>query len=93
LKESGVNAVALPLIPHELFGVNCCGCLVEIIGGEREFRCNECDVVIASEDVQRVMEIDSTEATCPHCRQVDAVSGFTSVDAFVCVHRGCGVAL
>lgn len=54
-----------------------------MIGEEREFRYNECDVVIASEDVQRaVMKIDFTEATCPHCGKVNVISGFTSVEAF-----------
>jgi hypothetical protein len=86
--------MALPLIPHEMFGVDCCGCLVENIGKEREFRCNECDLVIPTEEVQRVvMEIDTTEAICPHCGEVNRMSGFVSVDAFICVRCGCGVAL
>jgi phage FluMu protein Com len=86
--------VALPIIPHEFFGVDCCGCLVEIVGVDTQFRCNECDAVIVPEDVQRaVMEIGSTEATCPHCGEVNQISGFASVNAFVCVRCRCGVGL
>jgi hypothetical protein len=40
--------VGPPLIPHEFFGVNCCGCLVEMIGEETQFVCNECEAVIPS---------------------------------------------
>ena len=86
--------MALPLIPHEFFGVNCCGCLVEMIGEETQFVCNECEAVIPVEDVHRAaMEIESTEATCPHCGQVNQISGFATVDAFICVRCGCGVGL
>jgi Zn finger protein HypA/HybF involved in hydrogenase expression len=85
--------MAFPIIPHEFFGVDCCGCLVEIVGVERQFRCNECDAVIPAEDVQRaVMETESTEAICPHCGEVNQISDFASVDAFICVRccRGVG---
>jgi hypothetical protein len=85
--------MALPIIPHGFFGVDCCGCLVEIVDVERQFRCNECDAVIPAEDVQRaVMEIESTEAIFPHCGEVNYISGFASVDAFICAHcfRGVG---
>jgi hypothetical protein len=58
--------VALPLIPHEFFGVNCCGCPVEMIGEETQFVCNECELVISVEDVHRAaMEIESTELLAP----------------------------
>jgi Zn finger protein HypA/HybF involved in hydrogenase expression len=84
--------MALPIIPHEFFGVDCCGCLVEIVDVDRQFRCNECDALIPVEDVQRaVMEIESTEAICPHCGEVNHISGFASVDAFICAHCSRGV--
>jgi hypothetical protein len=38
------------------------------------------------------MEIESTEAIFPHCGEVNHISGFASVDAFICAHcyRGVG---
>jgi hypothetical protein len=52
--------MALPIIPHELFVADCCGCLNEIIGAERQFICNECGVSVPAADVQRaVMEMES----------------------------------
>jgi hypothetical protein len=54
--------MALPIIPHDLFGADCCGCLNEIIGDERQFICNECGVSVLTADVQRaVMEMESCE--------------------------------
>jgi DNA-directed RNA polymerase subunit RPC12/RpoP len=86
--------LALPLIPHEFFGVNCCGCLVEIIGEETQFVCNECEAVIPAGDIHRAaLEIESTEATCPHCGQINQISGLATVDAFICVRCGRGVGL
>ena len=86
--------MALPIIPHEEFGADCCGCLVEIVGGTTEYRCNECDAVIPSEDVQRVvMEMPSAEETCPHCGKVNHINGFSQVFAFVCRFCGEGVSV
>ncbi len=89
------EAMALPIIPHELFGVNCCGCLVEIVEEHAtKFVCNECDAVIPAEDVQEaVITMESVEATCPHCNHVNEISGFSEVFAFKCRHCGRGVAL
>jgi hypothetical protein len=39
------------------------------------------------------MEIESTEAICPHCGQVNQISGLAIVDAFVCVRCSGGVGL
>lgn len=70
-------------------GVDCCGCLVEIVGEESQFVCNECGLTLPTADVQRaVMEMESTEATCPHCGRVNRIDGFSEVDVFVC--RYCG---
>ena len=66
--------MALPIIAHEEFGADCCGCLVEIIGETTEFRCNECGSVIAPEDVQRiVMQMSSVEQACPGCGKVNLI--------------------
>jgi hypothetical protein len=69
--------MALPIIPHEEFGADSCGCLVEIVGETTEYRCNECNAIIPPEEVQRVvMEMPSVDATCPHCGKVNQIDGF-----------------
>jgi predicted RNA-binding Zn-ribbon protein involved in translation (DUF1610 family) len=86
--------MALPIIPHEEFGADCCGCLVEIVGETTEYHCNECGAVISPADVQRVvMEMPSVEATCPHCGNLNQIDWFSQVFAFVCRHCGQGVAV
>ncbi len=83
------SVMALPIIPHEEFGADCCGCLVEVVGDTTEYRCNECGAIIPPEDVQRiVMEMESVEVSCPHCGKVNHIEGFSEVYAFVC--RYCG---
>jgi phage FluMu protein Com len=84
----------LPILPHEDFGADCCGCLVEIIGETTEYRCNECDAVIAPEEVQRIaMEMPSIQKTCPHCGKVNEIAGFSEVFAFRCRFCSEGVGL
>jgi len=46
----------LPLLPHELFGTDCCGCINEIIEKEASrFVCNECGAFVFKEDVVRAV--------------------------------------
>jgi DNA-directed RNA polymerase subunit RPC12/RpoP len=86
--------MALPIIPHELFGVDCCGCLVEFAGATTEFVCNECGAKIPTFEVHRVvMQMESTEATCPHCGSLNQIDGLSEIYAFVCRHCGRGVGL
>lgn len=86
--------MALPIIPHELFGADCCGCLIEIVAAVRKFRCNECDAVVPIEDVQRaVMQMESCDATCRHCGRVNEINGFSEVFAFVCSYCRAGVSI
>lgn len=86
--------MALPIIPHSDFGADCCGCLVEIVGEKAEFVCNECGAIVPPEDVHRaVIEMESTDATCPHCGRVNEISGFSEVSAFICRYCGEGVTL
>jgi len=62
--------MALPLIPHSEIEPECCGCLCEIVEDKTYFVCNECSAVVSVEQVQRiVMQMESTEATCPSLRQ------------------------
>jgi DNA-directed RNA polymerase subunit RPC12/RpoP len=59
-----------------------------------KFTCNECEAIIPVQDVQRVvLEMESTEATCPHCGQASHIDGFSEVFAFVCRHCQKGVGL
>ena len=56
--------------------------------------CNECGAVISEEEVARiVLQVDSCEATCPHCGKVNEISGFSEVSAFVCRFCGEGVGI
>ncbi len=88
------EVVALPIIPHESFGGDCCGCLYIVAGTEPEYHCNECGAIISAGDVHRVvMEMPSVEETCPHCGRVNQIDGFLQVFAFVCRHCGQGVNL
>jgi hypothetical protein len=82
--------MALPLIPHCDLDPECCGCLDEVIDDAgSKFVCNECGAVVSKEEVARiVMQIESCDATCPHCGRVNHISGFSEVFAFVC--RYCG---
>jgi hypothetical protein len=66
----------LPIIPHENFGVECCGCLVvKARDDQADILCNECAAVIRTvplAEVEAVMfEIAQTDAICsvrcPHC--------------------------
>jgi DNA-directed RNA polymerase subunit RPC12/RpoP len=93
LRPVGPNH-GIPHHPPESFGADCCGCLVEIIGATTEYRCNECDAIIPPDEVHRVvLEIVSTDATCPHCGRVNEIAGFSEVHAFICKHCGHGAGL
>jgi hypothetical protein len=87
--------MALPIIPHESFGADCCGCLYEVIEESGpKFVCNECGAVVSKEDVARiVMEMDSTGETCPHCGRLNRIEGFSRIYAFTCQYCGRGVGL
>ena len=85
----------LPLIPHSDLGADCCGCLMEVAEESgSKWVCNECGAVVSKEEVARiVLEMESTEATCPHCGRVNHLSGFFEVSAFRCQFCGEGVGL
>jgi|HubBroStandDraft_1064217.scaffolds.fasta_scaffold422169_1 predicted RNA-binding Zn-ribbon protein involved in translation (DUF1610 family) len=86
--------MALPIMPHELFGVDSCGSLFEIVAGTSEFVCNECGAKVPTPEAHRgVMQMESTEDTCPHCGMLNQIDGFSEVSAFICRHCGRGVGL
>jgi hypothetical protein len=85
--------MALPIIPHEDFGADCCDCLVEVVGETTEYRCNECGAVIRPDAQRVVMQMPSVEETCPHCGKLNEIPGFTEVCTFVCRYCGRGVTL
>ena len=59
-----------------------------------EFVCNECGAKIPTRDVYRaVMQMESTEATCPHCGRLNQIDGFSEISAFICRHCGRGIGL
>ena len=58
------------------------------------FICNECGATVSKEDVARlVLEMESTDETCPHCGKLNHIEGFSQVLAFVCRHCAQGVTL
>ena len=85
----------LPLLFHADLDPECCGCINEEMENDGpRFVCNECAAVIPKEDVARlVLNTESTQVTCTHCGQVNDISGFSEVSAFVCRFCGQGVAL
>jgi hypothetical protein len=89
------TAMPLPLIPHCDLDPNCCGCLILVVENEgSKFVCNECGAVLSQEQVATlVFAMESTEATCPHCRRVNEINGFSEICAFRCRHCGKGVGL
>jgi hypothetical protein len=90
----------LPIVPHQMLGVDCCGCLYVRVDGElADIVCNECAAVIRSvplADVERVvLEFDETDAVCSavctHCGELNTFSGWSTIEAFVCSACGQGV--
>jgi DNA-directed RNA polymerase subunit RPC12/RpoP len=71
----------------------CCSCLYIVARDHlNEYRCTECDAVIAPEAVPRaIIEMESTSETCPHCGHVNAIEGFSKVTAYTCRHCERGV--
>jgi RNase P subunit RPR2 len=58
------------------------------------FVCNKCRAIVSKEEVARiVMQMESCEATCPHCGRVNHIEGFSEVFAFVCRYCGQGVSV
>ena len=87
-----------PIIPHADFGGReCCGCLFGLVrGDEAEIRCDECDALICTPDLQRTlteMELrgDVARRDLSYSGAVHLSPGCSRVIAFVC--DGCGKAL
>jgi len=87
--------VPIPLLAHFDLDRECSGYIDEVMEEEGpKFICNECEAVISKEDVARlVRQIESTRVACTHCGQVNDISGFSEVSAFVCRFCGEGVGL
>jgi hypothetical protein len=86
--------MALPLLAHCDLDPECCGCLCGVMEADGlRFICNECGAVVSKEEVARlVLEMESCDATCPHCGRVNHIEGFSEVSAFRCRYCGEGVA-
>ncbi len=90
----------LPIIPHELLGADCCGCLfVRVNNDQADIVCNECEAVVRT---VRIEEIETTikelaqtdvisSARCTHCGALNTFPGMSSVLAFICSECGEGV--
>jgi hypothetical protein len=82
----------LPLIPYCDLDPDCCGCLCQVVAETTFFQCNECGAIVSKEDAARiVLQMESCEATWPHCGSVNEISGFSEVFAFRCRFCGEGV--
>ena len=82
----------MPTVPHELAGVECCGCIVAAVEGSNvELRCNECGAVVGLvhlEILKGLLGLECAEATCPHCGGLNTFPGFTAMSAYVCAECG-----
>jgi hypothetical protein len=87
--------MGLPLIPHCNLEPDCCGFLMEFVDEAGiHFVCNECGAVLTKEQVAPlILEMESCDATCPHCGRVNHIDGFSEVSAFRCRFCGEGVGL
>jgi len=92
--------VAIPIVPHESLGADCCGCLiVRVRGDEADILCNECDAVIRTVPVVEVesvmLEMVKTDticsAACTHCGALNTFPLFSAIQAFICRECGEGV--
>jgi hypothetical protein len=90
----------LPIIVHESFGIDCCGCLIVHVTGDRaDIVCNECGAVIRTVQVGEVQAVMSemaqtdviSSARCTHCGALNTFPGMSSVEAFICSECGEGV--
>ena len=82
----------IPIVPHELAGVDCCGCIIAVVEEKNvELRCNECGAVmgVIQVDILRgLVGLDQAKAECPHCRMLNTFPGFSEMLAYTC--HGCG---
>ena len=86
----------LPIVPHEVTGADCCGCLIAKVDGDHAtIPCNECGAVIRTvpvDDAEAALIEIAAHATCtaecPHCGFINTFPGFKVMDAFICGHCG-----
>lgn len=89
------------IVPHADHGdVECCGCLFPVIRGNvADLVCNECGAVVrtvpAAEAEQTLLQMAMTggvcSETCPHCTALNAFTGFSAMEAYICCECGLGV--
>jgi hypothetical protein len=86
---------ALPIVPHEVAGVECCGCIIADIEGETvKLLCNECGAAVSMVNLSiltQLFGLEFAKATLPHCDKAKTFPGFTEVDAYTCQHCGRAV--
>lgn len=82
----------MPLVPHGISGVDCCGCIIaEVEGRSVELRCNQCGATVGVVQVnimEGLLGLKCADATCPHCGKVNTFSGFGEMSAYLCQHCG-----
>jgi hypothetical protein len=90
------------IVPHELLGAECCGCLVPVISGDKaDLVCNECNALIrtvpTAEAEQTLAQLAVSDeicsAKCPRCEALNTFPGFSAMHAFTCRECGEGVAV
>lgn len=76
----------LPIVPHELTGAECCGCITAAINGETvKLVCNECGAVVGIVDLgilTQLLGLECAMATCPYCGKENTFPGFTEIIAY-----------
>jgi hypothetical protein len=100
-----LNHDQLPIVPHSgLPGADpeCCGCLiVKERGAVADLISNECGALIRTVPtdeapqilIRMVMDQGMCSAICPHCRAVNTLFGFSSIEAYICRECGQGVSI
>lgn len=78
----------LPIVPHEVAGVDCCGCITaEVNGDDVELRCNECGALVGTVQIdifRGLLGLDGAKAECPHCGEINRFPGFPEMVTYTC---------
>jgi uncharacterized Zn-finger protein len=86
---------ALPIVPHDLAGTDCCGCIVARDKQDSiELVCSECNAIVGTIHPQvfvRLVKLEAARPVCPYCDQVNVFPGYTRMLLYIYQHCGRSV--